>query len=511
MPLLIQTTGLEEYAPGGTARIKVMVIGGPGAGKTRWSSFFPKPIYADCERGLASVADRNVPFVNIRNSQDMIDLLAHLKQESAQPWDKRRFQTVVIDTLDAFQRKVKNEWMEKEKAQAFSGWEAWGYLNARMQLLMTRLLNLDMNIIVNVHYKDKTVKDKDGGGESHELMLQLQGESADTAFNDFDLVGWMGTYWESEEGQRVQKRGLTFKPTPEKPFLKDRLHVTPTWLEVQFADTDYEGLFSRVQNKLESLDASSVIGEVETGENPSGVPGYIVTPGALGSGPVPSADVSPPPLTYAQMDKPTLAKLARDRGVTTLTDGAPIRGNTLKAELIAALEAADVTQPDPPAAPQQPTPEPAASTPAASEPAAATPDPPAEPSRSVTRRKSAPKDAKPVPASNEKHVEGVGTVDTSTGEISEHESATAVAEQVLGAKVIEEIAAPAEAATVRQEAPEPQPQAEPAKAGAPEGEVCEDCGKSLAEENPDFVKLSYIKYRKRLCENDYRGRKSGAR
>jgi hypothetical protein len=56
MALLIQTTGLEDYAPGGTARVKVLNIGGPGAGKTRFSSFFPAPIFADCERGLASVA-----------------------------------------------------------------------------------------------------------------------------------------------------------------------------------------------------------------------------------------------------------------------------------------------------------------------------------------------------------------------------------------------------------------------------------------------------------------------
>jgi hypothetical protein len=104
-----------------------------------------------------------VPYVSINTSQDMLDLLAYLKQECRQPADQRQYRPIVIDTLDAFQRKVKNEWMEKEKKEVFTGWEAWGFLNSKMQLLMTRLLNLDMNVIVNVHYKDKTTKDDETG------------------------------------------------------------------------------------------------------------------------------------------------------------------------------------------------------------------------------------------------------------------------------------------------------------------------------------------------------------
>lgn len=154
----IQTTGLDQYAPGGSAKVKTMVIGGPGAGKTRWSSFFPKPIYADCEGGLASVADRSVPYVAINDSHDMLDLLDFLKKESKKAEGDRDYETVVIDTLDAFQRKVKDEWLrDNPTASSFSGYDAWGYLDAKMQMLMTRLLNLPMNVVVLVHYSDKTL------------------------------------------------------------------------------------------------------------------------------------------------------------------------------------------------------------------------------------------------------------------------------------------------------------------------------------------------------------------
>ena len=287
MALKIQTTGIEQYAAGGEGRLQVMIIGGPGAGKTRFSSYWPKPIYANCEAGLASIADRKMPFVDIKKSQDMLDLLSHLALECRRPYRDRQYQTVVIDTLDAFQRAVKDEWLlQNPGSQSFRGFDAWGYLDAKMQMLLTRLLNLDMNVIVLAHYKDKTIKEGVGetATERQELMLQLSGEVKDSVFNDFDLVGWMGTYWEVEDGQRVEKRGLTFKRTPDKPFLKDRLNVTPKWMEVQFADSDYTNLFSAVASRLDEMTPSETVGEIESATPESMQPtGGVVGP-ASGEG-----------------------------------------------------------------------------------------------------------------------------------------------------------------------------------------------------------------------------------
>jgi AAA domain len=63
------------------------------------------------------------------------------------PKGQRQFQTVVIDTLDGFQRKVKEEWLQDTKAGIFSGRDAWGYLDSKMQALLVKLLNLDYNIM----------------------------------------------------------------------------------------------------------------------------------------------------------------------------------------------------------------------------------------------------------------------------------------------------------------------------------------------------------------------------
>jgi hypothetical protein len=514
MALMIQTTGLEDWAPGGKARVKVLVIGGPGVGKTRWASYFPQPIYADCEGGLASVADRRVPYVSVNTSQDMLDLLAYLKQEARQPTDQRQYNTIVIDTLDAFARKVKNEWLERERKSVFTGWEAWGFLNSRMSMLLTRLLNLDMNVIVNVHYKDKVTKDDETGRETHELMPQLQGETADNIFNDFDLVAWMGTYWEPVEGERLQKRGLTFKPTPDKPFLKDRLHVTPPWLEVEFAESDYTNLFDRITARLADIPQGEVVGQIESETPDTLSPANVVAPGAAGSGALPAQ--SPRGVPVNQLDKPTLIKRLRDAGVKTTVDGSPIKGNTTKAELVAALEAhLNAPQPATPAAstaPAGPAPAPT-NPPAETAPTGGEPKEPAAlptesdaPQQALARVANAQRtqvDQTPERAAKTVTTE-VGPVDPETGEVLEpatpEQTAQAIAtvQKDLGGTVIEDKATPVPA------------KAEPAPASDPT-QVCEECGKDLQDQKADFVKLAWIKYRKRLCEEHYLARKTAAR
>jgi hypothetical protein len=492
MALTISKTGLQNYAPGGTARVKVLVIGGPGAGKTRWSSYFPRPIYADTERGLASVADRQVPYVNINTSGDMLELLDHLKFECRKPTAQREYDTVIIDTLDAFQRKLKNEWMEVNKKPTFTGWEAWGFLNAKLQLLMTRLLNLDMNVVINVHYKTKKSTDDESGTSSEEIMLQLQGEMADLVFNDFDLVGWMGTYWEAEGGQRVEKRGLTFTRTPDKPFLKDRFHVTPKWLPVHFDGQDYESLFSRIAEKAAALTAGEDMGQINAAPEVAAPPAGVVTVEGAGSGPLPPQPQSKPDLSL--MDKPTLMKLARDEGVTTTTDGTPIRGNTLKSELAAAIEAHRSTPgEEAPAAPEAPAPEPVKDT---------APEPAKEP------EKPAQKAPAPAAAPARTVNTDVGEVNKDTGEIVTPEQAVTNVEKGLGGTVLGEMVTP-DKERIRSDAAAAAVAQQKASAAPKGAKTCDECGKDITAENAQFSRLSWIKWKQHLCQEHYLAKKAG--
>lgn len=488
MPLQIRTTGIEDYLDGGSANIKMLLIGDPGAGKTRMSSFWPKPIYADCEGGRGSLADRNVPYTDIRSSQDMLDFLAFLKQLESTPKDRRQYQTVIIDTIDGFQRRVKDEWLQANKAQAFRGYDAWGYLDSKMQLLTTRLMNLDYNVIVAVHYKTK------GGGddETREIVLQLQGDVKDSLFQDFDLVGWLGTYWEAEDGERVEKRGLTFRRTPERPFVKDRFGVMPRWVPISLtSESDYTFVREAFEAKRDQLRESEIVGEIPSVGPDYSLNGSGVAAADQGTGPLPPQD--PRTIPLHQQDKPTLQKMARELGVD-------FKGNTLKSELIAGIEAKR------------------AETPTESDATAASPEQAAQPEEKPSEQQApaeAPATEPAEPDADSTPVETAdgekATVNEATGELTpmpaEDIAVQLGGEVVPDAPVAEEtVTAPAEPEPAAPAPAEPAPPAPAAEVATCEWE---GCTKDLANENQDYVKLSFIKFRKRYCGEHFVEAKRG--
>jgi hypothetical protein len=495
--LEIKTTGFDDYLDK-SANIKTMVIGGPGAGKTRWSSFWPKPIFIDCEDGLGSIADRSAPYVRVRTSKDMLDVLAFLKDAERTPKAQRQHQTVIVDTADSFQRIVKEEWVTANKAGSFTGFDAWGYLDTKMQLLFTRLLNLDYNVIVLVHFKSK--EHKDGDNTVREFVLQLQGAISDQVFNDFGLVGWMGTYWEAGEEGRVQKRGLTFQPSPEKPFLKDRFHVTPKWLEVQFSEDDYNQLFEAFMSRADSLPEVGVVGNVPD-HDPAAVNGAVAAPQEGGPvAPRPPVDVATIPLD--KQTKPQLEETAKGLGIT-------VRGNTLKAEIISAIEHARAAASGvAPAVEAKPEPKPEVpTTPAADAQGASTAagvsdaqpadekDPWAPPSPSSTTTPNGEQSSNSTAATSE------AAPPAAESASSEDEAVAAIKEQLGGEVISEE---PADTPATPQAATPP---ATSSPASAPSGpSACADCGSDLTADWADPVKknamrMSFVKHRRYLCTN----------
>ena len=473
--LTIKTTGVEDFVDG-SANIKALIIGGPGAGKTRMSSYWPKPLYLDAENGRGSLADRNMPYVEIKTSRDMLDALEYLKAQERAPKAERQFQTVVVDTVDSFQRLVKDEWVQQTKAGSFTGYDAWGYLDTKMQLLFTRLLNLDYNVIVLVHYTSK--EHKDGDNTVREFALQLQGAVKDQVFNDFGLVGWLGTFWAAGEEGRVQKRGLTFQPTPDKPFLKDRYNVTPKWMEINFEDNDYRQLFEAFFNRpeFEGMPESAVVGEIPDADTLARVAPPGVTRPAEG-GPLPErAPAAPAAVSLDKMLKGELEDVARGLGIA-------VRGNMLKGEIVEAIKA---KRAEPGPAPQPP----AEAITKGTDVAEQRPDPTSPPSSNA----SAPA-ADAAAASSEDS----GSTATSSGPDASQAQpmsveATAAA---LGAEVISHETTDAASA--------PQPATPSTTATKPAGpSACADCGGDLTNEltdptKRDYLRLSKAKHKRYLC------------
>jgi hypothetical protein len=251
---------------GGSGRIKALILGPPGAGKTRSASFWPKPLLADCEEGRMSVADRAIPYAAIKSSADMKALLTLAEAESKRPKDQQRFKTFLLDTLDAYQRIVTQEYLRANKKSSMSGWQDWGHLDAEMTELVARLSGLSMNVVVNLHVKDTKV----GGGDDGEGGIlvkspKLKGDLRDQIAAEFDLVGFMETGWEAVDGKRVLSRYIQWEPSPDKPILKDRSGQLLSKTPVTFTEEDYLGLLRPLRAAMEEkLKAGAVVAEVET-------------------------------------------------------------------------------------------------------------------------------------------------------------------------------------------------------------------------------------------------------
>lgn len=469
--LEIKTTGLQDYLDG-SANIKSLIVGGPGVGKTRSASYWPKPIYLDCENSRGSLVDRQMPYADIRSSKDMLDALDFLKNNERTPKAERPHQTVVVDTLDSFQRIVKDEWMRDTKADKFSGFDAWGYLDAKMQMLTTRLLNLDYNVVVLVHFKEKSnYKDDD---RPREFELQLQGAVAYQLFNDFGLVGWLDWEWASDATKgKYQKRRLTFRPSVDKPFLKDRFNaIKQEFLPITFSDEDYNQLFRAFFDnpEFEAMKESAVVGQIPDAEvtaiarsvqppTEGGPVGRAAEPQTREGGE--AAESAPPAVDPSSREDKPLHKHTVPE-LTEIAKGLDIqlRGNLLKSELIGKIE--EKRMADRHAAESKPASE-------------SSPEPEAAKTEPET------------PAQEEKMA-----VNTRTGEILSPEE---LVKQELGGETIEVIeTAPPETPT-------------PAPVNSEQGRLivnCDKCGADLAEDMADpekrnYVRLGKYKFKRDLC------------
>ena len=286
MPILIKTTGFEQYMNTGRSGsyIKALIMGEHGVGKTPSAASWPKPIIADCENGLASVASRAIPYATIYTSDDMLAVLETCRRDATLPLDKRQFLTFVVDTIDSYQRRLIQQRLKAEQKDSMSGWQDWGWLDGKMIQLIEGLLALPMNVVVNMH-----VKDVDDGDEDSRMLVKkarLKGDFKDSVFQDFDLIGLMeASYVQGigdQKGERVQVRNVRWHSEPRFPALRDRFNKLPRFTAVDFTEQDYWRIFNAITEGMDSIPETKVLEEVATAADTEAAP----APADVKGGPV---------------------------------------------------------------------------------------------------------------------------------------------------------------------------------------------------------------------------------
>ena len=253
MTLKIKRTGASDYGQ----FIKALFCGEPGSGKTLISSTFPNPFYASAEGGLMSIADRGIPYVDIRHSDELVQVRAVLAQEDPATREKLLgfpVDTVVVDTIDEVQNLLIRERLDSEHKVAMQ-LQDWGWLGEQMKALIRGFRNLPMNVVFTCHLKE--VNDGDSGSVSYKPMLSGQMGDAIPGYVDLALV--LKSYQqttvnaETNSTETSQVRELLTVPNRHYPFIKDRSGKLDETVEVNFND-DYERIHSAIFDNVEMAD-----------------------------------------------------------------------------------------------------------------------------------------------------------------------------------------------------------------------------------------------------------------
>lgn len=121
-------------------KIKALVYWPSWSWKTSFWWTAKNVLFASAENGLLPLANKNIPYVEIKSLQDLIDLKNFLEKQ------EHNFETLVIDSITEISDIIKNgiEKRNKRKMQLQDWWE----LATQIEWIIKDIKNIDINVIV---------------------------------------------------------------------------------------------------------------------------------------------------------------------------------------------------------------------------------------------------------------------------------------------------------------------------------------------------------------------------
>ena len=235
-------------------KLKGLIYGEPGIGKTSVALSAPKTLLIDFDNGLRRVAKQyQTDSVQIESYQNLLDIL--------EKEDISNYETIVIDTLGKMVDRI-GDWlaMSNPKIKQADGqlaMKGWGNIKAEFQRILKVLESKNKSVIFIAHEKE------DKNGDETKKRPDVAGSSGKDIVKELDFMGYMS--------MRGGKRTIDLSPN-EAYYAKNSLGLN-SFLEYKpLAGTNNflsEAIFDAYGEKLKkdeelAKDYDALIQELKT-------------------------------------------------------------------------------------------------------------------------------------------------------------------------------------------------------------------------------------------------------
>jgi len=133
--------------------LKIIVFGASGSGKTTLIKTLPNPIILSAEAGLLSINDSDIPFIEIRNMDDLMEAYTWVTQSA----ESKNFESIALDSISEVGEVV----LSAEKRKQKDGRAAYGEMNTIMMEVLRAFRDISGK---NVYMSAKMEKMQDESG-----------------------------------------------------------------------------------------------------------------------------------------------------------------------------------------------------------------------------------------------------------------------------------------------------------------------------------------------------------
>lgn len=209
-------------------KLKAMIYGAPGVGKTHFCASAGNVLLIDIDSGARTlVGSSNVDVLEYVSIEQVEAVVEYLKRDDPA---FAKYDTIAFDTITQLQMKAIDSLLKKKSNTAGvpiykADWDIYGEVTQRLRSLMLDFRDINKNLILTAHVKE----DKDPLTDLMMLRPDLTPKLAATVAGLFDIVGYM----------RIDAKGVRqLQVQPSKTVLaKTRVNLpkeitSPTWASI---------------------------------------------------------------------------------------------------------------------------------------------------------------------------------------------------------------------------------------------------------------------------------------